>query len=104
MNKEIINMNSNFEDIIETNEIPRKTESDNEEMHNEISIISNNDSKRNYYNHLNKSKSKNEEPEKNSINENNQNDSIGQISNSKNISSIINNENNKSSEIKKPKN
>ena len=67
MNKEIINMNSNFEDIIETNEIPRKTESDNEEMHNESSIIPNNDSKRNYYNHLNKSKSKNEEPEKNSI-------------------------------------
>ena len=47
MNKEIINMNSNFEDIIETNEIQRKTESDNEEMHNENSIITINDSKRN---------------------------------------------------------
>jgi LMBR1 domain-containing protein 1 len=121
MNKEIINMNSNFEDIIETNEIPRKTESDNEEMHNESSIIPNNDSKRNYYNHLNKSKSKNEEQEKNSINENNQNEnlngsrikklptlrknnSMGQIPNSKNISIITNNESNKSSEIKKPKN
>ena len=117
MNKEITNMNSNYEDMIETNAIMRKTESDNEEMHNESSMMP--DSKRNYYNHLNKSGV--EEQEKNSMNENTQNEnfvdsrskrlptlkknnSMGQIPNSKNNNISIINESNKSSEIKKPKN
>ena len=116
INKEITNMNFNTEEISESNDVNKKRseQSDNEELNNDSSVIPINDSKKNYYNNLNKSE--NEEQEKNSINDNKKENNInksrnlkilqknfsaGVIGNIKNNNISGFNESNKSSEIKK---
>ena len=124
MNKEITNMNFSSEEFMDSNDAYRKRNdlSDNDDIHNESSIVPINDSKKNYYNSMNRS-SENEEQEKISIKENNKNDnysnknknfpimrknnSTGQFQNIKNNNN--NNisgyeETNKSTEVKKPMN
>jgi len=124
MNKEITNMNFSSEEFMDSNDAYRKRNdlSDNDNIHNESSIVPINDSKKNYYNSMNRS-SENEEQEKISIKENNKNDnysnknksfpilrknnSTGQFQNIKNNNN--NNisgyeETNKSTEVKKPMN
>ena len=124
MNKEITNMNFSSEEFMDSNDAYRKRNdlSDNDDIHNESSIVPINDSKKNYYNSMNRS-SENEEQEKISIKENNKNDnysnknknfpimrknnSTGQFqtiknNNNNNISGYE--ETNKSTEVKKPMN
>ena len=124
MNKEITNMNFSSEEFMDSNDPYRKRNdlSDNDDIHNESSIVPINDSKKNYYNSMNRS-SENEEQEKISIKENNKNDnysnknknfpimrknnSTGQFqsiknNNNNNISGYE--ETNKSTEVKKPMN
>ena len=125
-NKELSNMNANNEDYFQSNDIYRKANdiSENNEIRNESSIGDNTDSKRNYYNNINKSE--NEEPEITNINFNdtNKNNKIENFNITKNnlnlrknystgqiqISKISNSkisgceESNKSTEMKKPMN
>ncbi len=123
MNKEITNMNFSSEEIIDSNDAYRKRNdlSDNDDIHNESSIVPINDSKKNYYNSINRS-SENEEQEKISIKENNKNDNyssknknfpiIRKNNSTGQFQSIIKNNNNnsgyeesnKSTEVKKPMN
>jgi len=116
-------MNFSSEEIIDSNDAYRKRNdlSDNDDIHNESSIVPINDSKKNYYNSINRS-SENEEQEKISIKENNKNDNyssknknfpiIRKNNSTGQFQSIIKNNNNnsgyeesnKSTEVKKPMN
>ena len=117
LNKEINNMNMNYEEDIDSYDFQRKKSglSDNcDDIHNESSIMPINDSKKNYFNNLNKSEL---EDQDNNINENSKNEnyykpilkknnSTGIIGSTKsyNNNNSMDGSNKSSSETKKPMN